>query len=74
MFVCYVSHSAWSKHGDALPPLLFTLVSEHAIRKVQENQAGLKLKGTYQLLLYANNVNVLGENINTVKKPALNRF
>jgi hypothetical protein len=45
------------------------------IRNVHENQAGLKLNGTYQLLLYANNVNnVLGENINAVKKTVLNRF
>jgi hypothetical protein len=67
-----VSYSVWCKHGDALPLLLFTFVLEHSVRKVHENQAGLKLNGTNQLLLYAKNV--LGENINTMKKSALNRF
>jgi hypothetical protein len=35
--------------------------------KVQENQVGQKLNGTYQLLLYANDVNLLVDNIGTTK-------
>jgi hypothetical protein len=36
--------------------------------KVQENQVGLKLDGTHQLLAYADDVSLLGDNIDTIKK------
>jgi len=57
------------KQGDALLPLLLNIFLEYAIRTVQVNQDGLKLNGIHQLLVYADDVNILNgcvQNIGTL--------
>jgi hypothetical protein len=43
-----------------------------AVVKVQESQIGLKLNGTHHLLVYSENVNLLGDNINIIKRNTQN--
>ena len=40
---------------------------------VQVNQEGFKLNGTRQLVVYADDVNILGGSVRTVKKLLLRR-
>jgi hypothetical protein len=69
------------KQGDVLSPLLFSFVLEYAIRRVHVNQDGLKLHSTHQLLVcaevfnildqllvYAEDVNILGGSVHTTKE------
>ena len=48
--------------------MLFNFAVEFAFRRIQVNQDGLKLNGTHQLLLYADDLDILGGSGHTIKK------
>ena len=54
------------KQGDALFPLLFCFTLESTIRKVQETNLVLDMNGTH--LAYANDVNLIGDDIRTIER------
>jgi hypothetical protein len=64
----HLSDSFPIQNGLKQKPLLFNFALEYAISKVKETQVGLKLNWTRQLLAYADDVNLLGDNIDTIKK------
>jgi GNAT superfamily N-acetyltransferase len=51
-----------------LSSLLFNFAVEYAIRTVLETQEGLKLNMTHHPVVYADDVHVVGWNINHIKK------
>ena len=52
----------------ALSPSMFNFALEYAIRRVQENRIGLPLNGKHQLLVYADDVNILREKLQIVRE------
>ena len=48
--------------------MLSNFALEDAMRRVQVNQEGLKLNGTHRLLVYADDVNILGGSVYGMKK------
>jgi hypothetical protein len=56
------------RQETALLPLLLNSAFKCAIRRVQANQEGWQLHGTHQLLVYADDANILGRSIHTIRK------
>ena len=56
------------KQGDALSPLLFNFALEYAIRKVQETNLGLDMNGKHQVLAYADDLNLTGDDIRRIER------
>jgi histidinol-phosphate/aromatic aminotransferase/cobyric acid decarboxylase-like protein len=56
------------REGYNLSLLNFSFGLEYVIKKVQENQVGLKMNGAHQLLAYADDIDLLEDNIDTIKK------
>jgi hypothetical protein len=56
------------KQGATLSPLLLNCAFKYAVRTIQGNKVGLKLNATHQLLSYADDTDLLGDNIDTIKK------
>jgi hypothetical protein len=67
--ICTGRHLSGSgrKQGVALTALLLSFALEYAIRKVQEDPVGLKLNWTHQPLVYADDMNLLGDNVDIKK-------
>ena len=48
--------------------MLLNLTLDYAFWRVQVMHDGLKLNGTYQLLVYADDFNILGRSVHTINK------
>ena len=59
------------KQGDALSPLILNFALEYAIRKVQETSLGLDMNANHQVLVYADDVNLI-DDIRTIERNADN--
>jgi hypothetical protein len=47
---------------------LFKFTLQYEIKRVQVNQDGWKLNGTYRLLIYADNIVILDQRVHNIKK------
>ena len=66
MFPIRISLKQW----DALSPLLFNFALQYAIRGVQVNDDDLKLNSVHQLLVYSDDVKIVGGSVHTIKVVA----
>ena len=54
------------KQGDALSPLQFNFALEYAIRKVKETNLERDMNAIHQVLAYADDVNLIGDDIRKI--------
>jgi len=50
--------------------LLFNFALDYAVRRVHVNQNSLKLNVTHQLLVYVDDINIVGGSVHAVKENA----
>jgi len=55
------------KQGDALSPLLFNFAFEYSILKIKEDKEGLSLNCLYQLFVYADDVDLIGDDMDALQ-------
>jgi len=55
------------KQGNILSLLHFNFAAEYITRRVQDNHEGVEKNSLHQVLVYAADVNLLWENINTIQ-------
>ena len=58
------------KQGDAPSSLLFKFSVTYSIGRILVNNNGLKLNGTYQFLVCADDVSIFGGSVHTINKNA----
>jgi hypothetical protein len=68
LFEALLQESPW--RTEEKPQKKNSLAVEYVISRVQVNQGGVKLNGTHQLLVYDDDVNMLGGSVHTIKENA----
>jgi len=66
--VWHISHTEWLEKRRCLLPILFQFPLECITRDVLPNKEKLKWNWTHQYVVYAHNVNLLGNNVHAMKR------
>jgi hypothetical protein len=63
-----VSFPEWPETGRDFVTIAFKCALEYVLKRFQESQEVLTLNGTHQLLACAEDVNIVGQNVEITKK------